>query len=106
MRSKDLLEKLIVEHRSAYKISKISGVSQQRLSQVKNKENRNFQADELLKFQQAGMITIQEMLKISFADRLKDPSKFKLVAAWILGLPVVQFAIQFLNDNGSQCILC
>ena len=106
MRSKQLLEELKAKYGTAYQIYKISGVSESRLSLVKSKDNRNFQADELLKFYKAGMINKTTMLMVSFADRLKNDELLKLVASFATVLPTMQICFQFLNENVSQCILC
>ena len=86
MRSKELLKRLIKKHKTAYRVYIITGIEQARLSVVKNKENRNFSAKELLMIKESGEITKTEMLKISFADRLKDNELYKNVATVLLSV--------------------
>jgi len=106
MRSKQLLDKLRKDYSSSYRISKLSGISESRLSAVKNKENRNFQADELLMLMNAKMINKTEMLKISFADRLKNDALFRNVASVFMTIGGLQFTSHLLETYNQLCILC
>lgn len=106
MRSKQLLEKLTKELGNAYAIHKKTGISTGRLSTLKNKDNVIFSARELLDLKNAGLITKSELLKISFADRLKDDDLMKHVACYIVALPVMQIAVQEVVVYARQCILC
>jgi hypothetical protein len=95
MRSKELLDKLIKKHGTAYKVSRATNIEQSRLSVVRHKDNRNFSAKELLMIMEAGEITKTQMLKISFADRLKDNKLYQNVASFLLIVGSLQFISQF-----------
>lgn len=105
MISSHLIKRLIKKAGNQYQLSKITGISESKLNNIK-RGRQYFTADDLGMMVNLGILEKEDALKCNFHDGLKDKNLYCRVASILISLPAMQAVGQFLSETASYCILC
>lgn len=105
MKSKELLSNLVKEEGTAYKVAKNTGISEQKLSNIKN-GRRKFSHNDLMLLVKLEKISFGLASKVFFSDKFIKKDDLKYITGFGLLFPAMQTLSQILSETASYCILC